>query len=341
MNIFVRLTEIKKMSENTSNNKNVRDDEIDLLDLFRRMGKTLGRWGNAIGRGFLISVVFMLRRWIPLTLSVILGLVLAIILRSSMKSFYTSDLVLKANIEPTDELISYINRLHTYCLEDGKQHLAEAISLTSAQTDNILDIKASWIIDNSRDGIPDYVDYNETHDDFDTTNVRMTDRLDVRVRILQPQELSNVREGIIKFINNEPLFQQKNAMRLKQNNEMLTRLEYDILQLDSLQKFKYFEEARNLVPRTGNQMIFLQEQKTQLIYTDIYNLYNKKQIIEQDLGLYKEIVTILSDFNIPVQRDNGGLYYAKTFVPLFFLLTLLILIMLANRKKLKDIYHKY
>jgi hypothetical protein len=130
-------------------------------------------------------------------------------------------------------------------------------------------------------------------------------------------------------------------LRLKQDGEMLTRLEYDILQLDSLQKFKYFEEARNILPKTGSQMIFLQEQKTQLIYTDIYNLYNKKQSLEHDLGLYKGIVTILSDFNIPVQRDNGGLYYAKTFVPVFFLFTLLILIMLANRKKLKEIYHKY
>jgi hypothetical protein len=329
------------MSENTSNSKNVRDDEIDLLDLFRRMGRTLGRWGNGIGRAFLISVVFMIRRWIPLTLSVILGLVLAIVLRSNMKSFYTSDLILKVNIEPTDEVISYVNRLHSYCLEEGKQHLAEAISLTSAQTDNILDIKASWIIDNSHDGIPDYVDYNETHNDLDTLNVRMTDRFNIRVRIFQPQELSNVRDGIIKFINNEPLFQQKNELRLKQDGEMLTRLEYDILQLDSLQKFKYFEEARNILPKTGSQMIFLQEQKTQLIYTDIYNLYNKKQSLEHDLGLYKGIVTILSDFNIPVQRDNGGLYYAKTFVPVFFLFTLLILIMLANRKKLKEIYHKY
>ena len=59
------------MSENTSNNKNVRDDEIDLLDLFRRLGNTLNQWVNALGKAFLISVVFLLKRWLPLGLSIV------------------------------------------------------------------------------------------------------------------------------------------------------------------------------------------------------------------------------------------------------------------------------
>ncbi len=32
--------------------KSAADDEIDLLDLFRRMGKTISKWFNAIGNGF-------------------------------------------------------------------------------------------------------------------------------------------------------------------------------------------------------------------------------------------------------------------------------------------------
>jgi hypothetical protein len=329
------------MSEITSNNKNVRDNEIDLLDLFRRIGKTLGRWGNALGKAFLISVVFLLKRWIPLTISILVGVGASILLWKTTKSFYTTDLVLKVNIEPTDEIISNVNKLHTFCLEANKVHLAEAIGLTSAQTDNILDIKAFWIIDNGKDGIPDFVDYEEKHSVYDTLNVRMKDRFDIRVRIMQPQELSNVRDGIIKFINSDPLSQQKNALRLRQNSEMLTRLDTDIQQLDSLQKFKYFEENRNLLPKGGGQMVFLQEQKTQLFYTDIHNLYSLKQSLEKDQSLYKDITTLISDFTIPMERDNGGLYYTRTIVPVFFLLTLLALILRANRKKLHEVYNKY
>ncbi len=329
------------MSENTTNNKNVRDDEIDLLDLFRRMGRTLSHWGNALGRAFLISVIFLLKRWLPLGLSIAIGVGAAYLFKATSDSSFTSDLVLRTNAPTTAEMISYLNRLHTFCREQNKQALSEALSIKPDQVDNISDISAYWIIDNGRDGIPDYVDYNNNHNVYDTVNVRMLDRLDIRASTKSPQELYAVRDGIIKFIKSDQLFQQRNAVRLRQNQEMLTRLDYDILQLDSLQKVKYFEETRNMQPKAGGQMIFLQEQKTQLLYSDIYELYAKKQALESERDLYPDLVTVLSEFSIPAKRTNGGMYYAKRVVPILFGLTLLILIILANKKKLTDIFNKY
>jgi hypothetical protein len=108
-----------------------------------------------------------------------------------------------------------------------------------------------------------------------------------------------------------------------------------------LQKVKYFEETRSRLPGGGGQMIFLQEQKTQLIYNDTYNLYARKQKLEADRDLYKEIVTVLSEFSIPAKRENGSMYYAMRIVPAFFLITLLALIIIANIKRLKEVYNKY
>jgi len=328
------------MSENTTD-KNVKDDEIDLLDLFRQMGKTLKRWANALGKGFLTTTVFMLKKWLPLGLSIVLGVGASFLLKMTSDSFYTSDLVLRNNAVSNSDMISYLNRLYTFSKEKNIAALTDALSLTPHQINNILDIGAYWIIDKGKDGSPDLVDYENKHDIYDTVNVRMHNRLDVRVRIKSPQELDSVRDGIIKFIERDSLFQQKNRVRVRQNLELLTRLDYDILQLDSLQKVKYFEETRNMQPKTGGQMIFLQEQKTQLVYTDIYALYSRKQFRESERDLYKGVVTVLSDFPSPAKRDNGGLYYGKTVIPLFFILTLLILILLANRKKLKEIFNKY
>jgi hypothetical protein len=113
------------------------------------------------------------------------------------------------------------------------------------------------------------------------------------------------------------------------------------VQLDSLQKVKYFEETRNLKPASGGQIVFMQEQKTQLVYNDIYDLYTRKQELESVRDLHKGVVTVLSDFSSPTKRENGGLYYAKTFVPLFFIITLLVLILLANRRNLIEVFDKY
>jgi hypothetical protein len=260
------------MSENAANNKSVRDDEIDLLDLFRRMGNGISRMGSAIGRGILITIVFMLRHWLVLGLSVLLGLGTAYLLKYTAPSFYTSDLVLRTNTVPASDLISYVNRLHTYCIERNTPALTNAISVSQAQMRNIIDISAYWIIDKGADGYPDEVDLKNRHNIYDTLNVRMQDRLNIRVRINEPQELVNIRDGIIKYISSDSLFQQRNRLRIRQNQTMLARLDYDILQLDSLQKVKYFEETRSMQPKGGGQMIFLQQQTTQLIIDDIYSL---------------------------------------------------------------------
>jgi hypothetical protein len=104
---------------------------------------------------------------------------------------------------------------------------------------------------------------------------------------------------------------------------------------------KYFEETKNRQPQNGGQMIFLQEQKTQLVYPEIHTLYSQKQMLEGERDLYKEIVTVLSEFSVPAKRDNGGMYYGKYLIPSFFIFTLLFLILLANRKKLEEVYKKY
>jgi hypothetical protein len=63
--------------------------------------------------------------------------------------------------------------------------------------------------------------------------------------------------------------------------------------------------------------------------------------LEEENNLYKDIVTVISDFTVPSERDNGPIYYAETIIPAFFILTLLILIFVANRKKLNEVYNKY
>jgi len=145
----------------------------------------------------------------------------------------------------------------------------------------------------------------------------------------------------LKFVAYDSLFSQRNRVRIRQNEELQVRISYDLLQLDSLQKIKYFEETQRMSQPGNGQMIFLQEQQTQLVYPEIQGLFERKQQLDADLTLYKDIVTVLSDFSIPAKRQNGGMYYGKVLIPLFFFLTLIILILLKNRKKLTEVYNKY
>jgi len=163
----------------------------------------------------------------------------------------------------------------------------------------------------------------------------------VRVKSKSKVDLNKIRDGIMMFINSDPLLQQKNHLRLRQNQELLTRLYIDIAELDSLQKVKYFEETRNRQPQKGAQLIFMQQQTTQLVYSDIYSLYARRQSLETERDLYDSIVTIISDFTLPEIMNKQGFLYGKSIVLSLFFGTLMVLVLLANRKKLIEIYNKY
>jgi hypothetical protein len=328
------------MSKNESN-RDINDNEIDLLDLFRKMGRTLAKWIRAIGTGLLVIIVFLLRNSITLICSILLGIGLSYAVKWSTKPFFESEIILRSNAVPNSEMIAYINRMDLLLKEKNYQGMAGMLSITPENAMKIKKIIACWVIDQNRDNVPDYIDYKNTHNVYDTVNIRMQDRFVIKAGIYDPNILPVLKNGIISYVKSDPEIKQKNEFRLKKTDELLARLNVDIKQLDSLQKVKYFEETRKLIPERGGQMIFVQEQKTQLVYEDIYNLYQRKQVLDQEKDLYPDILTVLTDFYQPMKRHNGGLYYGKVIIPLSFMLALILLIYQRNRKKLRDIYKKY
>jgi len=283
----------------------------------------------------------MFKNWIWLTISVALGIGLSFFMKNALEDFYSSEMIISSNAVTANEVISYTNKLHTFCLENNQEELAKALVLEQSKISRVKDIQAYWVIDKTKDRIPDYIDYTDRHNVSDTNNIRMTDRLAIRVKITTPGELTELRQGIFRFIENNQLFVKQNILRISQNEAMLARLNYDILRLDSLQKIKYFEETKARASEKGNQMVFLQEQKTQLIYEDIYKLYSNKQYYEKQRDIFSGVITLLSDFTVPLQPKNSTGYYAIRIVPLFFFLFLIILILVHNRKKLIETYNKY
>jgi len=313
-------------------------DEIDLVDLFRKIGDSIIKLFRTVGKAILISIVFLLRHWLPLGFSLIIGVGVSYALKYIMKPGFSSDMVIKSNTVPAEELLSYINKLHTFCIEENLPALASSLNLNEQSVKQIDDICSFWVIDINADNVPDYVDYDARFNVYDTTNIRMADRLNIRVKTKSVSEFSSIKTGIIHYINSDSLFQQRNRVRNQQNYKFLQRLDYDIVQLDSLQKVKISEESKGRIPGKDNQIIFLQDQKTQLVYTDIYKLYETKKIYEVQLELYSDIVTVLSDLTVPFKPYTRAKYYAIYAIPICFGLMLLILIIYRNRLSLKELF---
>jgi hypothetical protein len=322
-------------------NNDTSNNEIDLLDLTRKIGYGIKVLFQKAGTGILIAIVFLLRNWVYLFLSVILGVGASYLLKYTTKRFYTSEMILSSNSLPASDLVGFVNKLHTFSKENNSAAIANSLTIDMNKAKNIKDIQAFWMIDRGKDGIADEIDFTNSHNLSDTLNIRMQSRFAVQVKISVPQELIELRDGLIRYIENNQLFLDQNKMRLSQLDEMMERISYDIIQLDSLQKIKYYEEAKRTAPEKGGQMIFLQEQKTQLIYDNIQKLYTERQNLEKQKEIFSGVVTLLSDFTSPAKPKNGALYYGKGLIPLFFGLCIIILIGLKNKKKISEVYHKY
>ena len=321
--------------------KDIAKDEIDLLDLLNKLWKSFCSGMRALGRGILHVFFFMIKKWLWLGLSLAIGVGVSYLLKYSTERYYSSNILMKSNTVPNVEMINYINKLHTFCREANLDELAAALSVNLEKVEDIKDIQAFWIIDLGADGIEDYVDFHNKHNVLDTINIRMEDRFIIRVKTTIPHELSGIRDGIIAFIEKNSFYQNQNTLRIKQSNDMLARIDYEVQQLDSLQKIKYFEESRRLLPKEGGQMIFLQDYQTQLLHGDISELIRQKQDIERMQIIYGDLITLLSDFTPPYKPENGALYYGKVMIPLIFVLTIIILLVVDNRKRLVDVYKKY
>jgi hypothetical protein len=328
------------MSKNSIEGE-TRGDDIDLLDLFARIKRTIGSWLNAIGSGFLISFAFILRNFWSLVLAIIFGICLSFLAKWASSPVFVSDITLRSNTVPNSDMIEFFGKLTAALKERNYQSIANSLSISTEKASKIVKIKPFWVIDINKDNVPDYIDFRNKFNVYDTLNQRMQDRFIVEAIVKDPSILPDISKGLTSFPGENVSFRLKNEFRIRKNDALLQRLTYDIKQLDSLQKVKYFEETRNRLPEKGGQIIFLQEQKTQLVYADIYNLYQRKQSIEQENELYKDILTVLSDFSIPIKRFNGGTYFGKIVIPASVVLMLFGLIIFANRKRLKDFYRKY
>jgi len=328
------------MSENQELN-NKKDDEVDLIDLFSRLSKSVTKVFKTLGKGILHVFFFMLRNWYWLACSILLGAGISYIMKISSEKFYTSELTLRTNTISNAEMISFINRLNTFCEEENYGELASALSLTSEKVKYIRDIEAFWVIDLGKDNIPDYVDFHGKHNVTDTLNIRLQDRFVIRVKTTIPQELSGLRDGIIYYIQNNQFYVDQNTLRLTQIDDLLERIDYEVQQLDSLQKVKYFEESRRLMPKEGGQMIFLQDYQTQLLHNDIGDLIRQKQDLERTRAIYPGIITLLNDFTPPFKPDNGTLYYGKVAIPVIFILAIILILLIKNRNKLTEVYKRY
>jgi len=238
-------------------------DEIDLLELFNRMGKAIKnfiKWLISIIESFFLLLI---RKSIWVISFSIIGGFVGYSFYNNTPRFYSSEMVARSNSMNNSVIVNSINLLNDLFENRNFTALANYLGTTSKEAEKIKSIDAYYGIDLNKDKIADFIDYNNLYNPKDTTQKRLPDVSYLKISVFDETIFPNVRDGIKKYISTNPYILQNNNVRKEQTISMIEEYQSEIKKLDSLQKVQYFEVPK--MQKAGNsQMVILNEKESKL-----------------------------------------------------------------------------
>ena len=98
------------------------------------------------------------------------------------------------------------------------------------------------------------------------TTAIVLNRILIRAEVLNNNGFNEVKEGLIKYINNNSYLIAVNDIRKRELQNLIDQSEVEIDKLDSLQDIEYYESMEEASLRQEGQIVFINEQLTQLYY---------------------------------------------------------------------------
>ncbi len=312
-----------------------RNDEIDLIEVFQKMGQGIKNLFNHFFNFLYKFLLFLIRRAFIIGIVLILLLAFGVFKYKTSPSFYSSTLEAYSNAMSSIDMINYVNNINELFIEKDFEALESKLGINSTELEKIKKVKAYKVIDLNKDGVTDLVDFNEKYATSDTT-ISET-RFVIKVEVFDQGVFPVIQKSILEYIESNNYIKELNTIRKRQLQELITKLNDEISLLDSLKKYEYFKKQDQLTPQAG-QLLVMNEKETQLYHEQIISLYRQKQSLEERLEIRMEPITIIQDFSALSVTENKLITYLKTYGIWGIVLGLLIAVFIENRKVIKKVF---
>ncbi|UCG28699.1 MAG: hypothetical protein JSV24_04900, partial [Bacteroidales bacterium] len=269
-------------------------------------------------------------------LIVIIGGAFGFIRFKTTKRFYSSDMIAQINATNAGEMMSHINDLHNLCREGNYNVLSEYLKLDSNIAVKIKDINAFWIIDQNKDGIGDYVDYQNDFDLNDTSHTRISNRFNLQVEVYDNTGFMDVTEGLYNYVAANPYLTNLNENRKRRIKELIVQVDEELLKLDSLQQYEYFKNEPER-EKTDGQMLIWNEKELKLLHPDLIQLFRLKQQYEKELEIFPDVITVIKDFTPLAQVENPKSSYIIRWAIVFVIIGIVAKFIFDQRKNINKI----
>jgi len=328
------------MSSEELNKQKSNSDEIDLIELFNRMGNSIKKFFVNIFKYFFEAIFFVVKflykNAVQIGIFTIIGFIAGGLFYFLSDKQYSSDMVASSNSLRNDEMISYINNLDELCKSKNYLELGNYLKIDQTTASKIKSIRAYWGFDRNRDGLADYIDYSGNYDISarDTIQKRLWDRFYVKAVVTDEYIFTKLKTGVYNYIINNPYVLEMNETRLKQQTDMIGYINAEIKKLDSLEKFEYFNQNR-IIPQVGaNQTILFTEKDRKLYHKDIFDLYSQRNELETKITVKKDPITVIQDFTPLSKVENTLISYIIKYGIAGFLLGIIAMFFWLYGKKI-------
>lgn len=312
-----------------------RNDEIDLIEVFQKMGQGIANLFNKLINFLYQVILFFIRRAVLITIVLIMGISFGFMRYKTTPRYYSSSLEAYSNAMSSIDMINYINNIHELFVENNKENLTSKLNIDTTGLDKIKDVKAFKAIDLNKDGITDIIDYNDKYQTSDSTISRS--RFIIKVEVYDQSVFPLIQNRILQYIEQNKYISELNSIRKKQLEELIVKLNSEINILDSLKKTEYFNKNDDKLKTQAGQLLVMNEQPTQLYHSQIIGLYKEKQNLEQQLELRTDPITIIQDFSALSITENNLFFYLKRWLINAFVLGVLLALIIENFRKLKNV----
>ncbi|MCB0476204.1 MAG: hypothetical protein KDC69_11040 [Flavobacteriaceae bacterium] len=330
---------------------NPQNEEIDLGNLFKVIGKGFSNLFNAIGnflKGlfhfFILLLIFFRKNAFKLGIAVIIGAIIGFILDTTSPKIYSSTMVVEPNFKSTQQLYNNINFYNELVKQKDTTLLSQLFNISEKEAASL----KGFDIEPIKNENEKYEQFNEFIEKVDTTTVKNVDIEEfkkgftvydytyhkIKVKSADNAIFGKLNEPIINSIQSNSYFKNQkliNDQNLVQNEKVLLN---SLVQVDTLRKIYnevLIKEANKA--ETGTTITLAEgAKKTNELELFEENLKLNRELINnnKERAETAEILNVVSDFN-PVGTKERGLFKKNTvLIGLGFGLLMLLIILLKQ-----------
>lgn len=211
--------------------------------------------------------------------------------------------------------------------------LATKLSLPDSVARNIVQISSYYVIDFMRDSVADIIDFKNNHSLTDTVNVRMRDRVYLRLKTKSIAQVPQVQAALLNYFNNNKVLKSQHETMKNELKQKVEICDSELNRIDSLAQISYFKESDKQL-RFSSDKLLLGEQQKQLFYGELLRLQEIKSNAQYKLSNFNQPIEIPADFVVNPLPLNGRFKNGLLSILIGYVLALLIAIFIENYKKI-------